>query len=139
MPEIQNPNLTPETKIVSEIFAALNRNDIPGVLQFFDPEIVRIEPAGHDTAGTYRGHAEVGPHLAKGRSTWAEGTCEPARFVVVGTRVVAWLVVHVRLKDKTDWIDGRLADVFTFKNGKVIEMRTFWETEDALKWVGVEL
>ncbi len=37
-----------------------------------DPEVVRIEPEGFPTAGTYRGVAEVQEHVTKGRGTWAE-------------------------------------------------------------------
>lgn len=126
-----------EIDAVKEVFAAINRNDIAAALKLFDPQAVRVEPSGYATEGTYRGHAEILAHLNQGRGTWAEGTCEPERFSVAGNKIVAHLYVHVRLKDRTDWIEGRFADVFTFKDGKIIEMRTFWETEQALEWAGV--
>jgi hypothetical protein len=34
--------------------------------------------------------------------------------------------------------DGRFADVHTFRNGKVIEIRSFGERQDALDWAGVK-
>jgi ketosteroid isomerase-like protein len=124
-----------EIEVVKKIFAAINRNDIVGMIAFFDPQIVRIEPEGHATAGVWRGHEEVKAHFIQGRSTWAEGSCEPVKFEVVGDKVIAFLHVQVRLKNKTEWIDGRIADVFTFRNGKVIQMQTFWENEEAIEWV----
>lgn len=51
-------------------------------------------------------------------------------------KVVVSCHVRVRLKDQTDWLEGRTADVFTFRDGKVIEFRTFAEENDALEFVG---
>jgi hypothetical protein len=42
------------------------------------------------------------------------------------------------LKDSTDWIDGRFADGFVFRAGKIIQYRTFGERRDALEWAGIE-
>jgi len=134
MPIDQSPNMATETEVLKQVYAAINRNDIPAVLELCDPEVVRIEPWGFPMAGTYRGQAEVGAHLSAGRGTWAEGTCEPERFIVAGDKVIAFLHVRVRLKNKTNWTEGRLADVFTFRNGKVIEMRTFDDGQQALEW-----
>lgn len=134
----QNSNSAAEIEAVRSVYAAINRNDPSAALQFLDPRIERIEPEGFPLAGVYRGHAEVLAHLSKGRETWAEGSCEPERFLVAGDKIIAFLHVRVRLKNNPDWIDGRLADVFTFRNGKAIEMRTFGENGEALEWVGVK-
>jgi ketosteroid isomerase-like protein len=127
-----------ETETLKQVYAAINRNDIASALTFFDPEIERIEPWGFPSAGTYRGHAEVKAHLEQGRGTWAEGSCEPERFAVASDRVVAFLHVRVRLKNQSDWIDARFADGFVFRDGKVMQMRTFAETQQALEWAGVK-
>lgn len=68
------------TEVLERFFAAINRNDMQAIIEDFDPDIVRIEPEGFPTAGTYRGIAEVQEHVRKGRGTWAEGTCEPEKF-----------------------------------------------------------
>ena len=34
--------------------------------------------------------------------------------------------------------EGRLADVYTFRNGKAIEFRTFSDQRQALEWAGVK-
>src|SRR5687767_15002400 len=121
------PSLAAETEALREAYAALNRNDIPGFVKIFDPQIERIEPADFPMAGTYRGLAAVTEHVTKGRGTWAEGSCEPERFIAAGDKIVVIARVHVRLKTETEWREGRTGDVFTFRNGKAIQFRTFFD------------
>ena len=127
-----------EIEVLKQFFAAINRNDLQGITKYFDPQIVRIELEGFPTAGTYRGIAEVQEHVAKGRGTWAEGTCEPEKFLTNVDKVVVYLHVRVRLKDSLDWIDGRFADGFVFRDGKITHYRSFGERLDALTWAGIE-
>ena len=126
-----------ETEALEQFFAAINRNDMQAVTKDFDPEIVRIEPEGFATAGNYRGIAEVQEHIRKGRGTWAEGTCEPEKFLVNGEKVVVYLHARVRLKDSNEWVGGRFADGFVFRNGKILQYLTFWERAQALEWAGI--
>jgi uncharacterized protein len=126
------------TEILEQFFAAINRNDMQAIVSNFDPEIVRIEPEGFPTAGTYRGIPEVQAHVTKGRGAWAEGTCEPEKFLEHGDKVVVYLHARVRLKNSTEWIGGRFADGFVLRSGKIVEYRSFGERAEALKWAGVE-
>jgi len=98
---------------------------------------VRIEPEGFPTAGTYRGIAEVQKHVTKGRGSWAEGTCDPEKFLANGDKIVVYLHARVRLKDSTDWVGGRFADGFVFHKGKITQYLSFGERADALKWAGI--
>jgi len=127
-----------KTDVLTRFFAAVNRNDMQAITEDFDPQIVRIEPEGFPTAGTYRGIAEVQAHVTKGRGTWAEGTCEPEEFFENGDKVVVYLYAWVRPKNSTEWGGGRFADGFVFRNDKIIEYRSFGERADALKWAGIE-
>ena len=128
------PALTAEIALVKEIYAAINRNDIAAAVRAFDPQIERIEPPDFPSAGTYRGHAELTAHLFKGRNTWADGSCIIEQLIVADDKIVVFVHARVRLKDRTEWIDGRFADAFAFRNGKVIQMRSFSERQDALAW-----
>lgn len=130
--------LAAEAEAIKEAYAALNRNDIPGFAQIFDPQIERIEPTDFPSGGTYHGLEAVKAHVAHGRGSWAEGSCEPERFIVSGDKIVVLIHVRVRLKDNTDWIDGHIGDVYTFRNGKAIQFRTFADEQEALEWAGVE-
>ena len=103
----------------------------------FDRQVERVEFAGLPEGGTYRGLEEVTAHVAKARATWAEGGCEPQRFVVAGQRVVVFVHVRVRLKGEAEWREGDVVDVFTFRNGKAVQFRTFADERQALEWAGV--
>ncbi|HSD39751.1 MAG TPA: nuclear transport factor 2 family protein [Rhodocyclaceae bacterium] len=129
--------MSTETEALEHFFAAINRNDMQAITRDFDSEIVRIEPEGFPTAGTHRGIAEVQANVTKGRDTWAEGSCDPEKFLVNGDKVVVYLHAWVRLKGATDWMGGRFADGFVFRNGKIVEYLTFWERADALGWAGI--
>ena len=130
--------MSTEIEILEQFFAAINCNDMQSITKNFDPQIVRIEPEGFPTAGTYYGITEVQDHIRAGRGTWAEGACEPEKFLVNGEKVVVYVYARVRLKDSSDWVGGRFADGFVFRNGTITQYLSFGEREDALKWAGIE-
>ena len=134
----KKPTLAAETEAVREFYAALNRGDIPEALKAFDAQIEVIEPPEFPMAGSYHGLAEVTAHFEKARATWAEGSCEPQRFIVAGDKVIAIVEVRVRLKTEKEWRQGRLADAFTFRNGKVTQFRNFAEEKQAQEFAGVK-
>jgi ketosteroid isomerase-like protein len=45
---------------------------------------------------------------------------------------------RVRPAGSDVWQETRLADVFTFRNGKAVHMRAFAERQEALEWAGLE-
>lgn len=126
-----------ETDVLRSMYAALNRNDIAAAVSAFDPEIEWIDPVEDPATGTYRGLAVVKAHFSKSRDTWAEGSCEPERFVLTADKVVALVHVHVRLRGSTQWLDAQLADVYTFRDGKVIQARCFIDPQKGLAWADV--
>ena len=130
--------MSKEIEALERFFAAVNRNDMQGMTKDFDPQIVRIEPEGFPTAGTYRGIAEVQANVTKGRGSWAEGSCDPEKFLVNGDKIVVYLCARVRMKGATDWVGGRFADGFAFRNGRITQYLSFGERVDALKWAGIE-
>ena len=130
--------MSTEIEALAQLFAAINRNDMQAITKDFDPQIVRIEPEGFPTSGTYRGIAAVQEQITKGRGTWAEGTCQPEKYLVNKDKVVVYVHVWVRLKDSTEWIDARFADGFVFHNRKITQYLSFGERGDALRWAGIE-
>lgn len=132
------PSLAAEKEALREAYAALNRNDIPGLVKIFDPQVERIEFAESPGTGTYHGIEVVKAHISQQRGNWAEGSCEPERFIVAGDRIIVFVNVRVRLNNETEWRTGRIADVYTFRDGKAIQSRTFTDTRQALEWAGVQ-
>jgi ketosteroid isomerase-like protein len=129
--------MSTETEVLERFFAAINRNDMDAIPAFFDSEIVRVEPEGFPTAGTYRGITEVLEHLRKGRGTWAEGSCDPEKYLQSGDKVVVYLHARVRLHGSTEWVGGRFADGFVMRDGRIIQYLSFAERAEALKWASI--
>ena len=130
--------MSTETEALEHFFAAVNRNDMQAMTRDFDPGIVRIEPEGFPTAGTYRGIAEVKEHVTKGRGSWAEGSCDPEEFLQNGDKVVVYLHARVRMKGATGWVGGRFADGFEFRDGRIIRYLSFGQRAEALDWAGIK-
>ncbi|MES3038206.1 MAG: nuclear transport factor 2 family protein [Bdellovibrionota bacterium] len=134
----RSPNFAAEIEAVKKVYAGLNRNDVSAILEHFDPSIVRIEPAENPSQGIFRGLAEVSAHIEQARNTWEQGSCELERTLVAGDKVIAFAHVRVKVKNRVEWAEGHTADVFTFRNGKIVEFRTFFNVQEALEWAGVE-
>jgi len=130
--------MSANTDTIQHFYAAINGNDLHALTRYFHPEIVRIEPQGFPSAGTYRGAREVQEHVAKGRGSWAEGSCEPEQILENGQKVVACVHVSVRLHGSKDRVEGNFADGFLFRDGKILEYHTFGQPSEAFSWAGIQ-
>jgi uncharacterized protein len=136
--DIVAPPLAVETEALRKAYAAFNRIDIAATVEALDPQIEWTEPAEFPGGGTYHGHAGVQAYLSQSRAGWAEGRSEPERFRVGGDRIIVFVHVRARPKDSSEWQEIRLVDVFTFRNGKAIQMRAFADRRQALDWAAVK-
>jgi len=125
-------------RILREAYTAFNRGDIASAVAQLDPQIDWTEPVEFPGGGRYHGRAEVAAYLTQSRSGWAEGSSEPERFIPAGDRIVVFVHARVRPKDSNEWQDVRLADVYTFRNGKAVSMQAFADRQAALSWVGIK-
>lgn len=135
------PTLSAEIDAIRQAYAALNRGDVAGFVQMFDPQIERIErldPANFPSGRAFHGLTAVTEHVTQGRATWAEGGCHPQEFIVNANRVLVLVDVRVRVKDETQWREGRVADGYAFRNGKAIAFHTFGDERQAREWAGIE-
>jgi uncharacterized protein len=124
--------------ILREAYAAFNRGDISSAVAQLDPQIDWTEPAEFPGGGKYHGQTEVAAYLTQSRAAWAEVSSEPERFIPAAERIVVFVHARVRPKDSNVWQDVRLADVYTFRNGKAVSMRAFADRQAALSWVGIK-
>jgi len=132
------PPLAAEIEMVKQAYASLNRNDVAAFVKDFHPDIERSEHFDFPGGGVYHGIEAVKAHVEHHRGNWAEGSCEPQRFIVAGDKIVVLVQVHVRLKHEAQWRDGRVADGFAFREGKAVQFRTFGSEQQALQWAGIE-
>jgi ketosteroid isomerase-like protein len=116
-------------------YAAFNRGDIDSALIPFDPQIEWTEPSEFTGGGVpYHGLDGVKRYLTQSRAAWAEGASEPEQLIPVGNRIVVFVHAHFRLQGSHQWNDVRLADIYTIRNGKAIQMRAFADREQAMRW-----
>ena len=124
-----------DSDVVRAFYDALNANGVDAAVALLDPAIVRVEWEGLPNEGRFRGHDELRDHIVEGRSTWAEGACDPERCEVVGNWIVVTVHVHVRRHGKSEWIDGRVTDVFAVRDGRITEFRSFMVAGSASRFV----
>jgi ketosteroid isomerase-like protein len=103
-------------------------------LKPLDPDIEWSEPDGFPGGGTYHGLAGVESYLTQSRAGLSEGTSEPEEFFTFGSRIVVFVHAHIRPKDSSEWHDVKLADVYTIRDGRAVEMRAFADRQQALNW-----
>jgi uncharacterized protein len=127
-----------EIGLLRTAYDAFNRNDIAAAVEQLDPHIEWTEPEEFPGGGTYHGQAAVAGYLTQSRAAWAEGRSEPERFIASGNRMVVFVHARFRLQNSNEWHEVKLADVYTFRSGKPVQMRAFADRNEALRWVGLK-
>ena len=135
----ESPQLAQTIAALRAAYAAFNRGDINAAVESFDAHIEWSEPAEFPGGGVYHGRDAAKQYLAQSRAAWAEVISEPEQFIPVSERIVVFVHARVRHRDSNDWLEVRLADVYTFRDGKAIEMRAFSDRQEALRWAGASL
>jgi ketosteroid isomerase-like protein len=103
-----------------------------------DAQVEWTEPAELPGGGTYHGRDGGKRCLTQSRAAGGEVTSEAERFIIAGERIVVFDHARVRPKGRNKWQDVSLADVYTVRNGRVVEMPAFADRQEALRWVGTE-
>jgi uncharacterized protein len=136
---VVSPNMGQVVTSLRGAYAAFNRGDLAAAVEPLDAHIEWTEPAEFPGGGTYHGREGVKQYLTQSRAAWAEVNSEPERFIIADNRVVVFVHARVRSKGGNNWQDVSLADVYTVRNGRVVEMKAFADRQEALRWVGVDV
>jgi ketosteroid isomerase-like protein len=115
-------------------YAAFNRGDIAAAVAPLDLDIEWQEPPEFPGGGLYHGRAGASEYLTQSRAAWAEVHSEPEQFIPASDRIVVFVYARVRAHGSDEWLEVRLADVYTFRNGRPVSMRAFADREEALRW-----
>jgi ketosteroid isomerase-like protein len=88
--------------------------------------------------GVYRGHQEIRRQWESQQEAWAETDLRPDEPVVVGDKVV--VTVRITAEGRTSGVrlDGTGANVFTFKDGKIVHFKLFQTKAEALDAIATE-
>ena len=111
-------------EIVRSFFVA----DLEEALAYVDPSIVwnPVEESSTQGPEAVRASTELW------KSEWDDYAVIPEELIDMGDRVVATVRFRARGRGSGIEIDGRLYDVFTLRDGKIVRMDQFTEEADAL-------
>lgn len=129
-------------KIIAELraaYAAFNQEDFEAAVAVLDPKIEWSEPMEFPGGGTYHGREAVKRYLMQSRAGWAEGSSEPERFITAGNRIVVFVYARFRPRDSSGWQQVRLADVYSVRKGRIVQMKAFADRQQALSWAGAQI
>lgn len=73
-----SPSLSAEIEALKAAYAAINRNDIPGFVAIFDPQIERFEPPGFPHGERFHGIEAFAAHVVKARGELGRGNLPAA-------------------------------------------------------------
>ena len=111
-------------EIVRSFFVA----DLEEALAYVDPSIVWNPVEESSTQGP----EAVLASTERWKSEWDDYEVIPEELIDMGDRVVATVRFRARGRGSGIEIDGRLYDVFTLRDGKIVRMDQFTEEADAL-------
>jgi uncharacterized protein len=124
-------------EVVSRGYEAFARGDIGAAMEMFHADVEWHDP-DRPGGGTYRGHEGVLRNLAEWLEGWEEFRLEPEEFLEAGDQVVVFVRQSGRGKGSGVEIEGRLAQVFRLREGKVVWVGTYTSREEALKVAGID-
>ena len=124
-------------EIARQAIDAYTRRDLEGVRTVADPDIELDWSASRGwLAGVYRGVDETVRFYEGYVEAFEEIVIEPDRFIDAGESVVVPNVAHQKGRDGIE-VSAQSTLVFTVRNGKLIRVCLFQETEQALLSVGL--
>jgi ketosteroid isomerase-like protein len=122
---------------VQRAYAALNRGDMPTVLDLCHPDVVFDNTNAAFDGVLYHGHEGLVEYFSLAREMWKSQRFEVQEAIPFGEDRVVVLQVTVSVgRDGVETI-ARNANVFTLKQGKASHIKAFQTKAEALEAVGL--
>ena len=110
--------------------------DVQTALSFYDPDVEwdgTNLPDGHIA----RGHEAILDHIRRWADQWDDWTIEVEQIVDAGSKHVV-LFIRERGRSKSGLaMDERHAELYTFRDGRVVRRQGFSDPDKALEAVGL--
>ena len=107
------------------------------IAQACDPEIEWYEDPQRADARVYRGHRGVRESFERWLDQWDEYGAEAERFIDRGDDVLVVAREHGRGARSGATVSSRIFYVLTFRDGKILRYREFYDEAAALEAVGL--
>ena len=124
-------------EIVRSFYRAWARNDLPGPVEFMDPEIEYVNPAKAVESGTRRGVAAFAEAVQRTFDGWESWQMEPEQFRTSGDQVAVVARYRGRGRGSGVEVDGRESALWTIRDGKVVRYAWFNGPDEALEAAGL--
>jgi ketosteroid isomerase-like protein len=125
-------------EIVERFFEARSRGDL-SYLNYIDPDAeFDLSESRATYRGIYRGHEEIRRQWQSLQEAWAETDLRPDEPVVVGDKVVVTVRISAQGRTSGVRLDGTGANVFTFRDGRIVHFKLFQTKAEALAAVLAE-
>jgi uncharacterized protein len=130
-------NAASNTELIRQGYEAFNRGDLDAVLDLFDPAIeIGVLDDGL-MAGDFRGHDGFRAMLAENSEMFDAYRNEPEEIIEANDESIVVVIRSVaRGRTSGAQVEGRLAHLWTLRDGKVIRFQPFRSREDALRAAG---
>jgi uncharacterized protein len=124
---------TRNVELVRQGYDAFNRGDVDAVLELFDPAIEIGLLADSAMAGDFRGHDGFRAMLAENNEMFAGYRNEPEEIVEASEESIV-VVIRSAARGRVSGaeVEGRLAHLWTLRDGKVIRFQAYPTREAAL-------
>lgn len=119
-------------------YEAFSRGDIQSAVDAVDfaPDILWSEPEDFYAGGTYRGRQGVAEYLTLSYHASERVRSLPEEILEVGDQIVVFVHFQSWPKGGGQMREGHIADVYTLRDGKVVQMQAYSNPEEARKAVG---
>ena len=119
-------------EIVERFFEARSRGDL-SYLNYIDPDAVfDLSESRSIYSGVYRGHEQIRKQWEALQEAWAETELRPEEPLVVGDRIVVTVRISAQGRSSGVRLEGQGANVFTFREGKIVHFKLFQTKAEAL-------
>lgn len=120
-------------------YEAFSRGDILGAVDTIDPDpdILWSEPPDFYAGGTYRGREGVIKYLTLSYESSDKVQSLPEEIIEVGDKI--FVLVHFQAWPKGGGAmrEGHIADVYTVRAGKIVQMQAYSDPAEARQAVGL--
>ena len=130
--------MSAKIEMVRRSYEAFNRGDLDGALEGIHPDIVwhtYIVPG--PGGGTYRGHDGVRELWSDAKRIFGEFRNVPEQVFETPDNIVVFVSVEGVGARSGAAVQARIAHIFTFRDEKVVGVRSFADRDEALREAGL--
>jgi ketosteroid isomerase-like protein len=116
------------------LYESYNRRGTEAILPFVDPAVEWSDPPDWIDGGLERGHDGVRRGIARWTRQWDEYRIDPVEFLDAGLgRLLVCCSQRGRGEGSTVVVESDLFMIWTFDNAKAVEVRMFFDRDQALR------